>query len=115
MSTKHTKKQPKPKQAKRPRQISVAVPADAPQAVAAEPAPVTEAKLKRQALKPMALSDRITAVGPCPYKPGTKSAINYAKYKVGLTVKEALEAGCPRDYVAWDRRYGHLTIGPGQS
>jgi hypothetical protein len=42
----------------------------------------------------MALSDRITAVKPCPYKEGTKSAENFAKYREGMTVEEALSAGC---------------------
>ena len=84
-----------------------------------EPKPVSAAdgggaKPKRVVLKPMQLTDRITAVAPCPYKDGTKSAINYARYMVGMTVEEALKAGCPCDYIAWDRRYGYLTIGPAE-
>jgi hypothetical protein len=116
---------PKRAEVKRQRPAPGAKPARAgptPKPVAAEPTPkaavepivepIVEPKPKRVVLKPMQLTDRITAVAPCPYKDGTKSATNYARYRKGMTVAEALEAGCPRDYIAWDRRYGHLTIGP---
>ena len=68
----------------------------------------------RTSLSPMKATDKITAVAPCPYKQGTKSAANYARYKVELTVEEALKAGCPRDYIAWDRRFKYVTVEPAE-
>jgi hypothetical protein len=48
-------------------------------------------------------------VKPCPYK--TPKAIEeYAKYKLGLTVGELLDAVYPRRWILWDRRHGHITL-----
>jgi hypothetical protein len=99
-TAKHQRPAPKPEAA-----LATAVPV-----VAKTPKPVTPPK--GSALPPMKATDVITAVKACPYKPGTKSADNYARYKVGMTVGAALTAGVPRDYLAWDRRYGHLTVTP---
>jgi hypothetical protein len=48
-------------------------------------------------------------VKPYPYK-RTRSVEAYAKYRVGMTVQEAIEAGVPRDWILWDRRYGYITV-----
>ena len=62
----------------------------------------------------MQLTDRITGVKSCPYREGAKRATNYARYKVGMSVEAALEAGCSRNYLSWDRRHGHIRIEPAE-
>ncbi|MGH6865599.1 MAG: hypothetical protein ACREDO_05390 [Methyloceanibacter sp.] len=110
MSTK-PKKQPKPKAAEAtPRRKRKPAAAKKPEPVTAQLEPKAPAT-RRVALRPMALGDHITAVKPCPHKPGSKSAANFAKYREGMTVEEALSKGCPHEYIRWDRRYGHIAIG----
>jgi hypothetical protein len=47
-----------------------------------------------------------------PWKPGTKGHGYYAKYRGGMTVAEAVKAGVPRGYVAWDVAHGFITLKP---
>ena len=39
-------------------------------------------------------------------------AVYYAKYRGGMTVGEAVKAGVPRGYVAWDVARGFITLKP---
>jgi hypothetical protein len=45
-----------------------------------------------------------------PWKEGTKGHCYYAKYRGGMTVAEAVKAGVPRGYVAWDVAHGFITL-----
>jgi hypothetical protein len=45
-----------------------------------------------------------------PWKAGTKGHGYYAKYRTGMTVAEAVKAGIPRGYVAWDAAHGFITV-----
>jgi hypothetical protein len=45
-----------------------------------------------------------------PWKEGTKGHGYYAKYRGGMTVAEAVKAGVPRGYIAWDIAHGFITI-----
>jgi hypothetical protein len=47
-----------------------------------------------------------------PWKEGTKGHGYYAKYRTGITVAEAVKAGVPRGYVAWDVAHGFITLKP---
>ena len=48
-----------------------------------------------------------------PWKEGTKGHGYYAKYRGGMTVGEAVKAGVPRGYVAWDVAHGFITLKSG--
>jgi hypothetical protein len=43
---------------------------------------------------------------------GTKRHGYYAKYRTGMTVGEAVKAGVPRGYIAWDVAHGFITLKP---
>jgi outer membrane biosynthesis protein TonB len=45
-----------------------------------------------------------------PWKEGTKGHGYYAKYRGSMTVAEAVKAGVPRGYIAWDIAHGFITI-----
>jgi hypothetical protein len=47
-----------------------------------------------------------------PWKEGTKGHGYYSLYKSGMTVAEAVKAGVPRGYVAWDVAHGFITLKP---
>jgi hypothetical protein len=47
-----------------------------------------------------------------PWKAGTKGHGYYSRYKSGMTVAEAVKAGVPRGYVAWDVAHGFITLKP---
>lgn len=46
-----------------------------------------------------------------PFRPGTKSAGWYSKYKDGMTVDEAIKAGVPRHHTRWNKTLGNIKIG----
>lgn len=48
-----------------------------------------------------------------PWKPGTKGHGYYSHYKTGMTVAEAVKAGVPRGYVAWDVAHAFITLKSG--
>ena len=45
-----------------------------------------------------------------PWKEGTKGHGYYSLYKTGMTVAEAVKAGVPRGYAAWDVAHGFITL-----
>ena len=45
-----------------------------------------------------------------PWKEGTKGHGYYSRYKSNMTVAEAVKAGVPRGYVAWDAAHGFITL-----
>jgi hypothetical protein len=45
-----------------------------------------------------------------PWKEGTKGHGYYNLYKSGMTVGEAVKAGVPRGYIAWDVAHGFITL-----
>jgi hypothetical protein len=45
-----------------------------------------------------------------PWKEGTKGHGYYSRYKSNMTVAEAVKAGVPRGYVAWDVAHGFITL-----
>jgi hypothetical protein len=45
-----------------------------------------------------------------PWKEGTKGHGYYKLYKGGMTVAEAVKAGVPSGYVAWDVAHGFITL-----
>jgi len=47
-----------------------------------------------------------------PWKEGTKGHGYYTKYRSGMTVAEAVKAGVPRGYIAWDVAHGFITLKP---
>jgi hypothetical protein len=56
----------------------------------------------------VAISEGVRKVNP--WKTGTKGHVYYAKYRTGMTVAEAVKAGVPRGYIAWDIAHGFITI-----
>ncbi len=45
-----------------------------------------------------------------PKRAGTKSAELFAKYKTGMSLNAALEAGIPREHITWDLKHGFIEI-----
>jgi hypothetical protein len=45
-----------------------------------------------------------------PWKERTKGHGYYKLYKSGMTVAEAVKAGVPRGYIAWDVAHGFITL-----
>jgi hypothetical protein len=52
----------------------------------------------------------VTAVMPNPKKPSSESYARFAKWKVGLTLRQCLEAGITRGDVKWDTERGFVTL-----
>ena len=45
-----------------------------------------------------------------PFREGSKGKEWFEKYKDGMTVSEALEAGVPRSQIRWDVRHEHIRV-----
>jgi hypothetical protein len=57
----------------------------------------------------------ITNIEPNPKQPGSKAAARYDKYRTGMTIDEALNAGLRMDDLQWDVRRNFITLGPRQA
>jgi hypothetical protein len=78
-----------------------------PVEVEAKPAPAA----KKSGGKAHFANDQvITVLVANPKKPGSLARIRFAKYKDGMTVREALEAGLHRTDFKWDTDRGHINI-----
>lgn len=45
-----------------------------------------------------------------PKRPGSMAHARYAKYRTGMTVRQALDAGLRREDFKWDTDHGHIDI-----
>lgn len=52
----------------------------------------------------------IREVQPNPKRAGSMACKNYAKYKPGMTVAQAVAAGIPRGSIRWDMARGHVSV-----
>jgi len=104
---------------KKPKKGKEKVPKVAKPAKAAKP-PKAEKKAKaangsKTAPGPRGLfvsSDKIKIVAKeNPFRKGSKSADWFDKYKAGMTVQDAIEAGVPRHHIRWDKTLGNITVG----
>lgn len=103
----------KPKKEKAPKEVKAAKPAKAPK-TPKKVAVVNGAKTATPK-GPRGLfvaTDKIKIVAKeNPFRKGSKSADWFAKYKAGMTVQDAIEAGVPRHHIRWDRTLGNITVG----
>jgi hypothetical protein len=56
--------------------------------------------------------DTISAVKANPKKSGSAAHARYARYKVGMSVSEALAAGLRQEDLRWDFARGFITLAP---
>jgi hypothetical protein len=85
-----------------------------PAAKPAKPAAPAKAKVPDYRKLKLNADDVIGGVRKVnPWKEGTKGHGYYAKYRTGMTVAEAVKAGVPRGYVAWDVAHGFITLKSG--
>lgn len=56
------------------------------------------------------LSDKITEVAENPYRAGSKTHPIYNKYRNGMTVAAAIEAGVSRAHIRYDARRGNIKL-----
>ncbi|HVX90860.1 MAG TPA: hypothetical protein VHC20_04495 [Candidatus Paceibacterota bacterium] len=53
---------------------------------------------------------KIKMLGENPYRDGTKGAVWWGKYKNGMTVQAAIDAGVPRAQVRFDLKKKHISL-----
>ena len=57
------------------------------------------------------IDGKITIIKDCPWREGTKGAANFAKYKTGMTVKQATDLNVPPKHLNRSVQRGAIKIG----